>query len=242
VLELRGSERAILLSTTSLRGLAWMHRPYAGFEEDVMRIGIVGAGKIGSTVAKLWVDAGHEVRLASRHPEELQPLVKKLGTRASAGTPAEAGTFGEVVMLTVPLVAIPDLARDLASLLVGKVVLDTGNAYENRDGKVAAEAASHPQGSAGWAAAFFPQAHWVKAFNTVYFKVLESEAHRDGDRLGIPLASDDRDALETAARLVRDAGFDPVIVSALRRGKEFEPNTRAYNTGMSGRELRGVFA
>ena len=205
-----------------------------------MRIGIVGAGKIGSTLAKLWVDAGHEVRLASRHPGELQPLVERLGTRASAGAPAEAATFGEVVMLTIPLAAVPDAARDLAPLLVGKVVIDTGNAYENRDGEVAREATKHPAGSAGWAAAMFPGSRWVKAFNTVYFKVLESEAHRDGDRVGIPLAGDDREALETVARLVRDAGFDPVIVGALERGKEFEPDTRPYNTGMSGRDLRKI--
>ena len=148
-----------------------------------MRIGIIGAGMIGSTVAKLWVDAGHEVRIASRHPEELQPLVERLGTQASAGTPRAAATFGEVVMLTVPLAAMPDVARDLAAALRGKVVLDTGNAYEKRDGQAARDAASHPQGSAGWAAAMFPDARWVKAFNTVYFKVLEREAHRDGDRL-----------------------------------------------------------
>ena len=206
-----------------------------------MRIGIIGAGMIGSTVAKLWVDAGHEVRIASRHPEELQPLVDRLGTRASAGTPREAATFGEVVMLTVPLAAMPDVARDLAAALRGKVVLDTGNAYEKRDGQAARDAASHPQGSAGWAAAMFPDARWVKAFNTVYFKVLEREAHRDGDRVGIPLAGDDREAVETAASLVRDAGFDPVIVGGLERGKEFEPDTRPYNTGMSGRELRSMF-
>jgi len=117
-------------------------------------------------------------------------------------------------------------------------VLDTGNAYEKRDGEAAREATRHPQGSAGWAAAMFPGARWVKAFNTVNFKVLEREARRDGDRVGIPLAGDDPEALETAARLVRDAGFDPVIVGALARGKEFEPDTRPYNTGMSGRELR----
>ena len=206
-----------------------------------MRIGIIGAGMIGSTVAKLWVDAGHEVRIASRHPEELQPLVERLGTRASAGTPRAAATFGEVVMLTVPLAAMPDVARDLAAALRGKVVLDTGNAYEKRDGQAARDAASHPQGSAGWAAVMFPDARWVKAFNTVYFKVLEREAHRDGDRVGIPLAGDDREAVETAASLVRDAGFDPVIVGGLERGKEFEPDTRPYNTGMSGRELRSMF-
>jgi predicted dinucleotide-binding enzyme len=207
-----------------------------------MRIGIVGAGKIGSTLAKLWVDADHEVRLASRHPDELQPLVATLGTRATSGTPTEAATFGEVIMLTVPLRAIPDLARELGPSLVGKVVLDTANAYEKRDEEAAREAAKHPQGSAGWAAAMFPGTHWVKAFNTVYFKTLATEAHRNGDRVGIPLAGDDAQAMETAAQLVRDAGFDPVVVGPLARGKEFEPDTQVYNTGMSGRELRNILA
>jgi len=207
-----------------------------------MRIGVVGAGMIGSTVAKLWVDAGHEVRLASRHPDALQPLVERLGTRASAGTPTDAAAFGEVVMLTVPLAAIPGLARELGPLLAGKIVLDTGNAYEGRDREAAREAVRHPEGSAGWAAAQFPGARWVKAFNTVYFKVLEREAHRDKDRVGIPLAGDDRQALDTAARLVSDAGFDPVIVGPLARGREFEPGTPPYNTGMSGRDLRNLFA
>jgi predicted dinucleotide-binding enzyme len=207
-----------------------------------MRIGIIGAGKIGSTLAELWFDAGHEVRLASRHPDELEPLVKKLGARASAGTPADAAQFGDVVMLTVPMKAVPELARDLGPLLAGKVVLDTGNAYAQRDGDIARQATTHPQGSAGWAAAMFPQARWVKAFNSVNYKVLEKEAHRDGNRVGIPLAGDDRGAVETAAQLVRDAGFDPVIVGALARGREFEPNTRPYNTGMSGQELRRLFS
>jgi 8-hydroxy-5-deazaflavin:NADPH oxidoreductase len=206
-----------------------------------MRIGIVGAGKIGSTLAKLWVDAGHDVRLASRHPDDLKPLVEKLGPRASAGTPEEAAAFGDVVMLTVPLKAIPGLARDLAPRLEGKIVIDTGNAYEQRDGQLARDAAGHPGGSAAWAAGMFPRARWVKAFNTVYFKVLASEAHRGGDRLGIPLASDDRDAMEIVAGLARDAGFDPVPVGALARGKEFEPDTRPYNTGMSGKDLRDIW-
>jgi predicted dinucleotide-binding enzyme len=207
-----------------------------------MRIGIIGAGMIGSTLAKLWVDAGHDVRLATRHPGELQPLVASLGSRAEAATPAEAASFGEVVTLTVPLQAVPDLARDLGSSLVGKVVIDTGNAYEKRDGQAARVATAHSQGSAGWAAAMFPGSRWVKAFNTVYFKTLASEAHRAGDRVGIPLAGDDTHAVETAARLVQDAGFDPVIVGPLARGKEFEPDTPSYNTGMSGRDLRNVLS
>ena len=206
-----------------------------------MRIGIIGAGMIGSTLAKLWVDAGHEVRVASRHPENLKTLLEQLGGRASSGTPMDAAKFGDVIMLTVPLKAVPDLARDLASSLAGKIVLDTGNAYERRDGDAARHASRHPQGSAGWAAAMVPGSRWVKAFNTVHFKVLQSEAHRDGDRVGIPLAGDDPKALDTAAGLVRDAGFDPVIVGSLERGREFEPDSRPYNTGMSGPELRTVF-
>lgn len=203
-----------------------------------MRIGIIGAGMIGSTMAKLWADAGHTVMMASRHPEELEPLVAKIGRNASAGAAVDAAAFGEIVMLTVPLAAVPGLQDDLAPLLAGKVVLDTGNAYEKRDGAVAQTASQHPKGSAGWAAALFPQARWVKAFNTVYYKVLEREAHRDGDRVGIPLASDDPGALEIAASLVRDAGFDPVVAGPLSRGREFEPNTPPYNTGMSGTQLR----
>lgn len=206
-----------------------------------MRIGIIGAGMIGSTLAKLWVDAGHDVMISSRHADQLEPLVKKLGSRGSAGTPLDAARFGDVVMLTVPIKAVPELARDISSVMAGKVVLDTGNAYEQRDGDAARQGTNHPQGSAGWAAAMFPGARWVKAFNTVYFKTLEREAHRSGDRVGIPLASDDREALEIAAGLARDAGFDPVIVGGLGRGKEFEPNTRPYNTGMSGSELRALF-
>jgi len=206
-----------------------------------MRIGIIGAGMIGSTLAALWTAAGHEVRVASRHPENLSEVVKRLGKLASAGTPADAAEFGDVVMLTVPLKAVPDLAKDLRSTLAGKIVLDTGNAYERRDGNIARQASQHPAGSAGWAAAVFPEARWVKAFNTVYYKTLQSEAHRAGDRVGIPLAGDDPDALRIAADLVRDAGFDPVIVGPLVRGKEFEPDTRPYNTGMSGAGLRALF-
>ena len=105
-----------------------------------MRIGIIGAGMIGSTLAKLWIDAGHDVRLDSRHPEELQSIVASLGPRASAVTPREAAAFGEVVVLAVPLIAVAALAQDLGTALVGRTVLDTGNAYEKRDGTVAGEA------------------------------------------------------------------------------------------------------
>ena len=114
-----------------------------------MRIGIIGAGMIGSTLGRLWVKAGHRVILSSRHPDDLQPLTDSLGVRAWAGSPKEAATFGEVIVMAVPVEAIPDLARDLSRFLAGKVVLDPTDA------------------SAGWAAAMFPGSRWVKAFNGV---------------------------------------------------------------------------
>src|SRR5262249_1930730 len=184
-----------------------------------MRIGIVGAGMIGSTLAKLWADAGHEVRLASRHPEELRQLVRSLGKNASAGTAEDAAKFGEVVMLTVPLKAIPGLAKDLEPLLGGEDVLGTGKAYQQRGGDAAGEAIRPPRGSAGWTAGMFPGARGGKAFNRVYFKPPAKEAHRSGDRVGIPLAGDDREALEVAERLAQDAGFDPVPAGPLERGR-----------------------
>jgi predicted dinucleotide-binding enzyme len=207
-----------------------------------MRIGIIGAGMIGSTLAKLWVDAKHEIVLSSRHPDELAPMVKELGPLAAAGTAADAAEFGDLVLLTVPLKAIPALAREIGADIGSKIVLDTGNAYEQRDGDIAREAMRDPRGTAAWAAVHFPASRWVKAFNTVYFKTLAQEAHRSGDPVGIPLASDHPEGIEVASRLVRDAGFGPVIIGDLATGKQFEPGTRVYNTGMGVSELRRAFA
>jgi len=85
-----------------------------------MKIGIIGTGHIGGTLAKLWVAAGHEVLLSSRHPDELKPLAKQLGPRARVGTPREAASFGDVVLVSVPYKALPELGRDLKAELAGR--------------------------------------------------------------------------------------------------------------------------
>jgi len=202
-----------------------------------MNIGIIGAGNIAGAVALLWARAGHAVRFGTRHPETLGPLLAKVGGTASAGTAADAVRFGEALFCSFPYGAWPDLATAVAAFATGKVVIDSANPYPERDGAFASDAVAAGQGAGVPVARLLPGARLVRAFNSVYFKVLETEAHRAGDRVGIPLAGDDEDALALAAGLVRDAGFDPVLVGPLARAREFDPGTSVYNTGMSGPDL-----
>jgi hypothetical protein len=207
-----------------------------------MRIGIIGAGMIGATLGKLWAAAGHQVMLSSRHPDSLGPVVAPLGANARAGTVEEAAAYGEVELLAVPFGALADLGPRLAGALAGKVVLDAGNPFPHRDGTAAAEAIRSGRGSGRWTAEKLPGARLVKAFNALFFRTMLSEAHRPGDRLGIPLAADDADALSVASRLVRDAGFEPVLLDGgLDRAKDFDPETPIWNKGMTGRALRHHF-
>ena len=203
-----------------------------------MRIGIIGSGMIGGTVGKLWAKAGHEVLFSSRHPEKLADLARAAGGRA--GTVEEAARFGEVVFLAVPYKALPELHQQIGEHLRGKTVIDAGNLYPDRDGAVAQSVLDEGVGAGVGTQRHLPEAHVVRGFNTVYFKVLEKEAHRKGDGVGIPLAGDDKAALDTAAKLVRDAGFDPVIVGGLSEARRFDAGTPVYNTGKSGPEVRAA--
>ena len=184
-------------------------------QENALRIGIIGTGNIGSPLARLWVAAGHEVMIASRHPERLQALADELGERASVGTPREAAAFGDVILLAVPYAATPQVGRDYAQELAGKVVLDAGNPRPGRDGPMAEEAMAMGAGLASQK--FLPGVRLVRAFNAIAAYNLRSPAHRSGEKLAIPLAADDQGALEVAARVVTDAGFDPVVVGPLAR-------------------------
>jgi hypothetical protein len=203
-----------------------------------MKIGIIGAGRIGGTLAKLWSQAGHEVLISSRHPQQLQELARSLGPTAHVGTPREAALFGEVVLVSVPYAALPQLGQDLKSELAGKIVLDTGNPYPQRDGDMALEARRKGTGVAS--AEFLPGVRLVRAFNAINSGDLAGEAHRAGERYAIPLAGDDPQALMVAQRLVRDAGFDPVVVGPLSRAKEFDVGTPVYTRLMSAAQLKSA--
>ena len=200
------------------------------------KIGIIGAGHIGGTLARLWVNAGHEVLLSSRHPEELRALAASLGPRAHVGTPSEAAQFSSVVLVSVPYMALPQLGVDLRAQLAGKIVLDTCNPYPERDGAMALEARKEGTGIAS--ARYLPGVRLVRAFNAIGANDLAHEAHRAAPEVAIPLAGDDAGALSVAAALVRDAGFEPVIVGPLSRAREFDVGTMPYTHLLTAAQLR----
>jgi 8-hydroxy-5-deazaflavin:NADPH oxidoreductase len=203
-----------------------------------MRIGIIGAGKIGGTLAELWSRAGHEVMISSRHPEELKALARKLGPKVHVGTPAEAAAFGPVVVVSVPYAATPQVGRDYAQELKGKVVLDTGNPYPDRDGPMAN--AARAKGAGPSSQELLPGTRLVRAFNAIKYTDLHDESNRKGERFGIPLAGNDADALKVAAGLVRDAGFDPVVVGDLSQAKRFDVGTNVYVKLMTAKQLKAA--
>jgi len=201
-----------------------------------LKIGVIGTGRIGGNLATLWAKAGHELVLSSRHPDELQELARSLGPKVRVGTPREAAVFGDVVLVSVPYGALPQIGRDLKRELAGKIVLDTGNPYPERDGAMAEDARRKGTGVAS--AEFLPGMRLVRAFNAINSGDLKSQAHRKGERIAIPLAGDDAEALAVAQRLVQDAGFEPVVVGPLSRAREFDVGTPVYTKLLTAPQLR----
>jgi len=201
-----------------------------------LKIGTIGAGNIGGAVGLKWAEAGHELLFSSRNPEELSDLVARAGSRARAGLPAEAAAFGEVVLVAVPYGALPQIGRDYAQLMRGKVVIDCSNPYPRRDGPMAAEALEKGTGVAS--AEYLPGVRLVRAFNAINFRSVETQAHRPAPRIAIPIAGDDAEAVRIASDLVVDAGFDPVVVGPLSSARRFDQGTPVYTQDLTAAELR----
>ena len=201
-----------------------------------MKIGVIGAGHIGSTIGSLWIKGGHPVFFSSRHPEELQGLVARLGPLAQAGTVDQAIAFGDVVFIAVPFGALPQIGKDYGKSLAGKIVLDANNAVASRDGAIADEVEHNGIGLTSQK--YLPGTRLVRAFNTLSYKLFETEASRPAPRLAVPIAGDDPDAVQVAAQLVRDAGFDPVVVGKLADARRFQRGAPGYGQNVSAAELR----
>jgi predicted dinucleotide-binding enzyme len=190
-------------------------------------IGLIGSGHIGSTLAKLAADAGYDVVLSnSRGPETLQELVDELGPHARAATAEEAAAAGDLVVVTIPLKAVPDVD---AAPLAGKVVIDTCNYYPQRDGQIA-ELDDESTTSSELVQAHLPESRVVKAFNNIQFSHLAKLGRPSGDpdRSVITIAGDDDSAKKTVTDFLDQIGYDAYDVGALSEGWRYQPGTPAY--------------
>jgi 8-hydroxy-5-deazaflavin:NADPH oxidoreductase len=202
-----------------------------------MKIGIVGSGNIGANAARLFVRAGHEVALSnSRGGQGLEAMVAELGAKARAATIEEAAHFGEVVLVAIPFGkfrTLPERAFD------GKVVIDAGNYYPERDGKFA-ELDNNETTSSELMGAHLKGARLVKGFNTIWFKHLASEGDTSRpleDRRAIFIAGDDSKAKEIVAHLIEEIGFAAVDNGFLHEGgRNQQPGTAVYNKDVTAKE------
>lgn len=201
-----------------------------------LKIGIIGTGRIGGALARHWINAGHEVFVSSRHPEELQGLVAELGPRARAGTPKEAAAFGDVVLVSIPYGAMRQVGNDYRAELAGKLIIDTSNPVERRDGPEAVE--WQRKGAGVSTAELLHNNRVVRAFNCIPAASLANEANRTPARIAIPIGGDDAEAIAVTERLVRDAGFDPVLVGSLAKSREFDLGQPLAQGNLSAAELR----
>jgi 8-hydroxy-5-deazaflavin:NADPH oxidoreductase len=198
-------------------------QPAAG---AALRISTIGAGREGGALGALFVKAGHRVMFSSRHPDTLKGLVDELGSSARAGTVAEAVEFGDVVMVVVPYTAMEQIGKDHGNALAKKaLVIDVSNPIARRDGAEIVKWVDE-QGGAGLATAkLLPGAHIVRAFNAINYAKLSADVHRQGELVGVPIAGDDPQAIDIASGLIREIGFDPVLIGGLAMGKYLVPGT-----------------
>ncbi|MFI0723295.1 NADPH-dependent F420 reductase [Streptomyces sp. NPDC021224] len=201
-----------------------------------MRIGIIGAGHIGSTLARHFAAAGHQVALAnSRGPETLAGLTADIGGGVRAVTAAEAAGFGEVAVVSIPYGRIDELPR---AELSGKIVIDTCNYYPQRDGHEADLDDGATTSSEKVRAATGGDV--VKAFNAIFWENLRDRGRPEGDpeRLAIPVSGDDAEAKKVVAGLIREIGFDPVDAGPLAAGgRKHQPGTDVYTAELPAADL-----
>jgi predicted dinucleotide-binding enzyme len=228
-----------LLIVGSVLGLAAAlrsQRARAQPADGKLRIGTIGAGRIGGTVGGLWVKAGHPVMFSAKNVDEAREVALKLGPPARAGTVEEAIAFGDVVFLAVPYGAMEAIGRDHGASLKGKIVLDCGNAVSARDGAIAdvGRPRRHRRHVAEVPARRAPrsrvQHHRLHGHR--------QRSRRPDPKLPIPIAGDDAEAVRVAAGLVQEAGFEPVIAGGLAEARRFQRGAPGYGPSANAEELR----
>jgi predicted dinucleotide-binding enzyme len=200
-------------------------------------IGLIGAGNIGSQVARLAVANGYDVVLSnSRGPETLRGLVQELGPKARAGTPEDAAAAGDLVVVTIPL---KHYKRVPVEPLRGKIVIDTNNYYPQRDGRIP-ELDNESTTTSELLQAHLPESKVVKAFNHIYAAQLTTDGRPAGapDRRALVIAGDDEDAKATVTRLLDQFGFDTVDAGPLSEGWRIQRDTPGYGPRRDAGQLR----
>lgn len=202
-----------------------------------MKIGIIGAGFVGRAVAKLAIQAGHQVMLSnSRGPQTLFSLKPMIG--CEIGTATEAAMYGDIVVIAVPLTAIGQLP---VAELAGKALIDAVNYYPERDGQVP-ELDNQSTSTSEYLASFLPESRITKAFNAIRMTDLENAGLPAGDlqRRALPLAGDDLETKKTVRTLYNAFGFDSVDVGPLSEGWRFQRGMPSYCVLMTESELRAA--
>jgi predicted dinucleotide-binding enzyme len=233
---LRSSLRAAFLSFIALAAAAAPMRFAFGQAQKPMKIGVIGSGRIGTTLGGLWAKAGHEVMFSDRDPEQAKRAMASAGPRARVGSVKEAAAFGDAVLIAVPYGALPAVQSEAGAALKGKVVVDPNNPVPARDGEMAVQAKE--KGAAVSTAALLPGARLVRSFNSWGYALMQREANRPAPRMAMPVAADDAAALKVGVQLVADAGFDPVPVDSLAASKAFDLGSPLSGQVLTAAELR----
>jgi 8-hydroxy-5-deazaflavin:NADPH oxidoreductase len=213
---LKAAGAAALLNALPLGG------PMASAQSRKPKVGVIGSGNVGSALGRVWAQAHYEVMFSSRSLDRDQKLAADVGASARAGTAREAAAFGDVLLFAVPYGALPELGKTLGDSLKGKVVIDACNPFPQRDGEIANRA--REKGAGFVSAELLPGARIVRAFNAVGAARM-AKAHEEPGRIGMPIAADDKQAIEIASQMIRDIGFEPVLVGGLAMGKYLMPGT-----------------
>ena len=187
-----------------------------------IKIGVIGSGHVGSAIGKVWASAGHPVMFASRNLDHDKQLAAGIGAKAQAGTPTQAVAFGDVLLLAVPYGALPELGKALGSALKGKIIVDACNPFPNRDGEIANRARDEGVGKVS--SELLPGARIVRAFNAIGAADMGA-AHEQPGKIGMPIAGDDKQAIEIASVLISEIGYVPMLVGGLDKGRYLMPGT-----------------